>query len=210
MLNIHALMKELAQKEPVFHSEADFKLELFRLMREKYPHAQVRLEYPFIVSSKNIHLDIWIDAGEYYYAVELKYKTYKLERDYSGEFFHLKTQGAVDRGRYEFLKDVSRLESVTDLSSKPCIGYAVLLANDSSYWSTPQQKHTNSKEFEIYHNRQISGLLSWTSESAEGERIVLENESISLNNSYSIHWQEYSNISQTSSDQFRYVAIEIK
>ncbi len=50
----------------------------------------------------------------------------------SGESFTLLDHGAQLLGRYDFLKDVSRLQQVVAVN--PAVrGYAILLTNDSSY-----------------------------------------------------------------------------
>ncbi|HES58414.1 MAG TPA: hypothetical protein ENO21_03185 [Firmicutes bacterium] len=46
-LDIAHLLKDLAARRPVFHSEADLQHEPAWHLREVHPDRQVRLEYPF-------------------------------------------------------------------------------------------------------------------------------------------------------------------
>ena len=51
-LNIHCFMQELSKSRPIFHSEADFQLALFRLINSKKLDCQIRMEKPFSVGQK--------------------------------------------------------------------------------------------------------------------------------------------------------------
>jgi hypothetical protein len=44
------------------------------------------------------------------YALELKYKTRGITFELAGEKIQVRDQGAPDTGRYDFLKDLGRLE----------------------------------------------------------------------------------------------------
>lgn len=47
MIDIEQVLKELAKKRPVFHSEADFQHALAWEIQITYPDANIRLEKPF-------------------------------------------------------------------------------------------------------------------------------------------------------------------
>ena len=50
--------------------------------------------------------------------------------------FIIPREGAQDLGRYDFLADLMRLESM--VSKEPNLtGYAILLTNEPRYWDTP-------------------------------------------------------------------------
>ena len=109
MLDIHNLMADLSQHRPIFHSEADFQFALAWRIHEVMPDCKIRLEfkpYPKV----NMYLDIWIQTAEI--AIELKFPTQNLEAKQDNEHFSLRAQGAQDTRRYDFLKDIERLEQV--------------------------------------------------------------------------------------------------
>lgn len=105
-------MQHLAAKRPVFHSEADFQHALAWELHERYPHCSLRLEYKPPHLNAPIYLDMWVHSSETTLAIELKYKTRAGHLEFEGESFDLLHHGAQPLGRYDFLKDVERLEHV--------------------------------------------------------------------------------------------------
>ena len=145
-LDILSRMKGLAQDRPIFHSEADFQHALAWHIHEVMPDCRVRLEFKPQAKScpgKNksclgMYLDIWLESMGVAVAVELKYRTQKLVLERTGESFALRNQAAQPLGRYDFIKDIRRLERV--VADGPAeTGFAVLLTNDPSYWEEPSQ-----------------------------------------------------------------------
>lgn len=104
------ILRELAFERPVFHSEADFQHALGWAMHVKFPTAGIRLEVPI----DGFHVDLIVRGEKVREAFELKYKTKAGIYSVGNELFHLKEHSAQDIGRYDFLKDLCRLEkSVT-------------------------------------------------------------------------------------------------
>ncbi len=206
MLDIDAFMAELAQKRPLFHSEADFQHAFAWQLKEWKPNANIRLEYPFDVG-KWIYVDIWSRMEEdISLAIELKYKTSKLQLSYADEPFHLKSQSAQDLGRYDFLKDVQRLESISRISTKT-IGLAVILSNDSGYWNKGRS-NTVDADFRIHHSQVISGSLNWSENASVGTTKGRE-ETLAFRNEYTIDWYPYSSFDDVSRGEFQYCAVRV-
>lgn len=133
MLSVENVINELRKSRPIFHSEADFQHALAWEIHSHYPTAVVRLEiHPGRIGQRE-YLDVWVQYENVTYAIELKYKTRKLDVTYCGEEFHLLNQGAQDIGRYDFIKDIARLERFVAGHPKT-IGYAIMLTNDNGYW----------------------------------------------------------------------------
>ena len=133
-IDIIALLKGLSSHRPVFNSEADFQHALAWRLHELVPSAEIRLEYkPF--PEERIYLDVWVHKIRT--ALELKYLTRKLVVEWAGESYALRDQAAQDISRYDFLKDVQRLERVVSSPNLARVGYALCLTNDSAYWKTP-------------------------------------------------------------------------
>ena len=132
MLDLPGLLSRLSRKRPLFHSEADFQHALAWEIHHKFPDAKVRLEYrPSSVEVK-MYVDIWVVmAGGKTWAIELKYKTRSLDVVVEGKRYRLLNQSAQDIARYDFLRDVVRLERITQTSSEIC-GAAILLTNDTA------------------------------------------------------------------------------
>ncbi len=133
VLEISEVLSSLAKQRPVFHSEADFQHAFAWEIHQRLPSdALVRLELPVQVRQQFLHIDVWVVYQNATLSVELKYKTRRLTVHIGNEQYRLKDQSAQDISRYDFLKDVQRLEQVVAVHPNS-IGYAVLLTNDSAY-----------------------------------------------------------------------------
>ncbi len=208
MLKIQRLLTSLSHQRPVFHSEADFQHALAWEIQTKFPNASVRLEFPVILDSDVIYVDIWIDLGGEVAAVELKYKTRGLSVDVNGEQYRLKNQSAQDCGRYDFLKDIQRLEKIASISSNPFTAYAVLLTNDSAYWKPPHRPETVDTDFRIHEGRLVTGALNWRDNASDGTMKNREN-SIVLKGKYRLHWIPYSRFDGLRYGEFRALVVSL-
>lgn len=200
-------MADLATKRPLFHSEADFQHAFAWQFHEVFPDAVVRLEYPLSVyPSKWIYLDLLLAVPEMQLAIELKYKTRSLTFLHSDENFYLKNHSAQDLGRYDFLKDVSRLEQIGRMRAG-VQGYAILLTNEPSYWGAGRTG-TVDENFRLYHGRSVSGELGWLAHASPGTTRN-RTEIIQLSNTYIVDWKPFSNLPIKSGGEFRYLALKI-
>jgi len=197
---------QLASKRPVFHSEADFQHALAWQIHHEWPECSMRLEFKPPNSKERVYLDIWAADKETVLAIELKYKTRGLEVAIGGESFHLLDQSAQDLARYDFLKDLQRLERV--LSTNKVIAYAVFLTNDSAYWKDPASSRTVDASFRINQGRSATGELSWGTAASKGTTHGRE-ESILIRGDYSFDWQNYSRVSNTSYGTLKYLLVRI-
>ena len=197
----------LANSRPIFHSEADFQHALAWALREAYPNADVRLEWPFSDEGRHQYLDIALRADGELTAIELKYRTRKLDTHSGGESFELRTQAAQDGGRYDFWRDVRRLEQLV-MEKKAKEGYAVLITNDWTFWNEGREG-TVDAAFRLHEGRtRVSGSLAWTDHASAGT--VHSRESpIVLQSSYDIHWRPYSNDSGIAGAEFKYLMLRV-
>ena len=205
MFDVTKLMNDLARDRPVFHSEADFQHALAWHIHASGLDAGVRLEYR-PERSKRKYVDLWLPKSRL--AVELKYRTQKLTLESECECFDLRDQSARDIGRYDFLKDIRRLEKLSKLQ---CVqaGLAILLTNDPLYWkSAPNLKKTNDDEFRIHDHRNLRKKMAW-SESAALGTTAGRRQAIRLKGSYVLQWQDYADLGNGENRQFRYLAVQI-
>ncbi|RMG64493.1 MAG: hypothetical protein D6715_09685 [Calditrichaeota bacterium] len=207
MVEIREILTALAKKRAIFHSEADFQHAFAWEIHQRFPNAAVRLELPILIGNKPLHLDIYASIENEIYAIELKYKTRALEVQIGEERFKLKNQSAQDIGRYDYIKDIQRLEKIV-ATRENAIGYAVLLTNDSAYWTGTNQRQTVDSEFRLYQGRVLEGTLQWGAGASDGTKQGRERP-LALRGSYKVHWQDYSQVSNKNYGIFRYLAIEI-
>lgn len=208
MIDIPLLLSELATARPVFHSEADFQHALAWQIHTVVPGAEVRLEYRVSVPEP-IYLDVWVRTPEGNIALELKSPTRKLECIVAGEEFALRNQSAQDLRRYDFIKDIARLERVVATFSGTR-GYALLLTNDSSFWNKSRSDATVDAAFRIHEGATLSGMLPWADHTGTGTMTSRER-ALVLNTTYSLAWRDYSLISGAASQsRFRYLLVAVE
>lgn len=204
-MNIHKILASLSKRRPVFHSEADFQHALAWEIQLSSQTALVRLEQQVASKGSRVHLDILVKDQSHIVAVELKYKTKKASIDCEDEQFHLRNQSAQDIGRYDFAKDIQRIERYVE-AHPGSEGYIVLLTNDPTYWQESKKPHAVDAAFRIHEGRTISGELAWGVGASIGTMRTRE-PTIKIRASYDLVWHNFSYIDQ---QVFRYVAVHVQ
>ena len=202
-LDIHLAMAKLSEWRPIFHSEADFQFALAWQIHEMTPDCEVRLEKPFTIGGdkKSMHLDIWLpNTGT---AMELKYGTRGFGVEQHEDLFALK-DGAPDLCRYDFVKDIQRIERVVKSRGGSAPGYAVLLANDHLYWER-RPRGTNDEAFHLHEGRNLTGTMAWVNDANVAEE---RKNPLALTGSYELRWRDYSAL-RGQYGRFRYLAVEV-
>lgn len=208
MLDIHKVIASLQSKRPLFHSEADFQLALAWEIQSHYPEAEIRLEYNFPKVLGSLYVDIWVKLHDTFIPIELKYKTKKSSFLVNGEQFTLKNHGAHDCGRYDFLKDISRVEQVASLEEQASTGYAIMLTNDSLYWRPSKNNTSIDTAFKIHEGRELFGNLAWGELASAGTKRNRESE-ISVLNSYNLNWRDFSVVADTPNAEFKMLIVQV-
>src|SRR5688572_1633286 len=145
--DLNSALDSLALRRPVFHSEADLQHELAWELRAQGFGRGIRLERPFDLGERlNVDLVVLTDDG--LVALELKYWPRAWTGDVAGERFHLKNRGAQDLGRYDFWKDVSRIEQLR-AAGLVRWGAAVAVTSDTAYRS-PVRAGTMAEPFALH------------------------------------------------------------
>lgn len=192
-MDIFKIIDDLKTNREIFHSEADFQHELAWHIRKFYPNSSIRLEKPFYLNER-IYVDIYVYNNSRI-AIELKYKTQKKKGNFvsKGEEFKLATHAAINLCRYDYLKDIGRLEKLKQ-NGEIDVGYSIFLTNVSSYWNKHSKRSTLSEDFYISQDENITGELSWVDnvkESSVGKKRL---DPIRIKNSYLIDWKIYSEV----------------
>ena len=218
ILDIEKCMKSLSDKRPIFHSEKDFQFALAWEIQKEYPKSNIRLEYPV----GKMDIDIVVFCGEdnkIMIPIELKYKTGELYKDnkkynIKNEDFLLKEHAAHNISRHNFLKDIERIESI----SESLEGYTIWLTNSKKYWESPSNIENTCKNFTVHDKANIkcNSTLEWSEHTYIKTRN--EHKEITLKNSYTFSWEEYSTIAESEIEEkkhlkqnkFRYCITTIK
>lgn len=152
-------------------------------------------------------MDIWLIHQDKIVAIELKYKTRKLSLRVGDEQFNLLDQSAQDLGRYDYIKDIQRLEDLTE--GRPgAIGYAILLTNDTSYWSVPRDNQSIDAAFRLHENRTLQGRLAWGARAGVGTTRGRET-AFELHSNYLLRWNDYSRVSEATYGTFRCLTVKV-
>lgn len=200
--DLHAALTALATRRPLFHSEADFQHELAWELRARGLGTGVRLERPFDLT-KRVNVDLVVLGEELPVALELKYWPKGWSGNVKGELFHLKNRGAQDLGRYDYWKDVSRIE---DLHAGRHIrwGAAIALTNDPAYWSAVRPG-TMAEPFRLQNRTEVQGTLRWPRDTGTTRGRETD---IDLRGTHPIEWRRYA--TETSdAGELRYVALVV-
>jgi len=208
MMDLRSLLRTLAICRPLFHSEADFQHAFAWELHRQFPEGTIRLELPMNSALGLLHVDVTAQLEGRAHAFELKYKTRATVACVGSEVYALQNHGAQPLGRYDFLKDVARLESVAEALSG-LAACAILLTNDSAYWSAPRSGDETSAAFSLSDGRSLSGHLDWSPETSPGTKRKRE-APIDLKGKYVLRWQDYSDIGSRYCARFRFIAIEVR
>ena len=102
-------LNRIIRKREFFYSEADFQHELAFAIHKKIinPNVEIHLERPIKNFHKEYCIDILIIQGDLKFAIELKYKTKNSVR-----YNEIKNHSGHGAGRYDFLKDIYRIEKL--------------------------------------------------------------------------------------------------
>jgi len=201
-------MNILASERVIFHSEADLQHALAWQIHLGWPKYSIRLEFKPPEIKERLYLDIWAADKDEKLAIELKYKTRRLHVKVGDEVFHLLDQSAQDIARYDFLKDVHRLEQIV-YGSNDVVGYAIFLTNDSAYWKLPINRRTIDADFRIHENRVVTGELQWEQSASKGTMRGRE-EPIPIKGVYNLNWQDYSQPSHRSYGKFKFLVVTVE
>ena len=202
------IVNKLKEKRKIFVSEADFQLELAWVIKENYPDAKIRLEYPPSFDL-NMHIDILAIIDNKWYPIELKYKTKGCKKIIDDEIFNLKNHGAKDVNSYLYLKDIMRIEKVRNNINNFGNGYTMFITNDLSYMKKPLKDNCVYREFSLEDRIVKKGKMFWSKNTSKGTMKNCE-EPIILNDSYNINWKRYSKLDNENTGTFIYVINEIK
>ncbi len=210
-IDVEASLLKLKKDRPIFHSEADFQHALAWQIHKDNPNARVRLEVPSERKDKREHIDIVIGNQKEICAIELKYKKTRIDIWHNSEKIDLRPDQAQDISRYDFIKDLVRLEQYVSKKSGH-LGYAIMLTNDHLY-EQKESKGKNSKDFFLYEKRILkkNTPMKWNKDTSPGTLKGREN-SLTLKNNYKLNWKDYSIITEIPKKKrrFRYLLIKVE
>ena len=212
-LDIPQILRSLARRRPIFHSEADFRLELALYLRETYPHLYPVCEYPLHRTSRESYDIMLLQGREEVMVLELKYLCQALKCNFADEQFKLTGGWPADGGCHATLKDVERLEvfleEIQKRENRTARAAVIALTNDPVLWEGPISENTTYKEFTIKDGRSdVTGTLKWAEKTSQ--KTKRDYKRIRLFGNYTMHWQDYSCIKAQKYGRFRFLHIPVQ
>lgn len=209
------VLNNLAERRPLFWSEADFQFEFAWELHTKLDgKAKIYLERRFEIdmdSSDNaneksnqsttnkslnkLYVDIWVEYDNKTYPIELKYTTKRCKIDDPENRVETKEQSARDAGCYRFLWDIKRLEDIktcllekhkTSLTKKVVKGYAIMLTSDEGYYNH-SGRSTLFDDFRLIEGRKIPPRTSDRKFKWTLDKIAVEKR----DSHWTKHWPEF-------------------
>ena len=213
----HPLLQKLLQdiqdffktvKTFTFYNEASLQLNLSNYLINTGHYASIEVEYLIVspdevegLKSKRCFIDVVVksELGEYA-LLELKYPLHIPEglitsrlgsNDLKKEDYAV-NQGAQNVVRYLFWKDVKRIEYFSSLSKDAVGGIALLLTNDSIYWTAPKSEGDTMalyREFSLKAGQSSLSTKSrrWREEDGT-ERVWNSYPGFDLEKAYPLYW----------------------
>lgn len=207
IFSLDSVMDELKKERKIFHSEADFQFSLAWKIKEIYPTCSIRLEYCLSLEKK-IYIDVVVKYNDKVYPIELKYKSKKVLVLDNGEQFNLKNHGAQDLGKYDFVKDIKRIEDFSLVFPDFDKGFVIWLTNDKNYWQAPKTTNHFYSQFSVHDGNVKRGNLMWIGNPGLGT-IKGRESGIDLKGEYRIVWKPYSSF-DVNKTEFKYSLIEVR
>ena len=166
-----------------------------------------RQKFKNVERDPRVTLTIW-EREDPYRFVEVRGEVVGITLEGS-EQYALRSQIARDLGRYDFIKDIGRVESSVADRAPRARGYAILLTNDPSYWKHPRSDNTADARFRLHEGNILRGSLGWGSGASEGTKRGRE-DLLQLRGSYILRWEDYSRPAGDNYGKFRYLVVEAK
>lgn len=209
------IRKFLERNDELLFNERDLQIHLaMSLQKSSQAYDDVDLEY-YVPRSEldgyrwnsELRLDLVVRQGNEFLPVELKYKTRSITRRIerfgellSDEAVVVKNQGAQDLGRYDFWKDVRRLELVRRRFAAVKNGLAVFVTNDPIYLKEGKasSNHVALSMAAGIHGRRKEWLNSASS-------CAREHPGFEVEACYAIEWRQF----VTEGETFHYCIVQI-
>lgn len=218
---IGPILKSLADRRPIFHSEADFQHALAWEIHLVHPEVEVRLEVPFEQDDEKSrrrhgkkhrrrYVDLVCIGPRTETWLELKYNTLKPIRGpiiVGREQFRIENQRAVDNVRTAFWRDVARVEHLCRERGRRARGFAIILTNNPALCrdrmgGTPAK----DRELRLVQGKRVKGPL-WHKKQTRGDN-PKRGYPIDVRGVYTINWKTFHNFKQDPHGEFRYLVLE--
>ena len=199
----------------------------YQILKKFYPNVGKQNEFPW---KNDIYVDIVVEKGGQFVAVELKYATRAISVQ-PGVFYQpvpanikiIKNQEASNITMYNYWKDVRRFEALTHID-KVVGGVAIILTNNKLYWEKPRQTQAPPaySAFSTEDKKVVGpGDLKWGKHNGNdiSKKVLKDHPNFQIDGSYLCQWEDTkitvkdaqgNSLEKKSPDLFRYMITEVK
>ena len=209
------LLDFIREYKRLFYNERDLQMYLALKLEKTECFDEVFLEYhlpngfnerfdsgyeAWQTETPSIDIVLKLKGEEKYIAIELKNKLKAIVGECTRfgqtkqKIELIKDQSAQNIGRYQFWKDVKRLELLKETYKNVVGGVALFLTNDKNYLKTT--KGADYEAFGMSETLNKSGKLDWGEFKGVDEKLLVNNKKrkkyppITLSESYSLEWKD--------------------
>lgn len=218
----------LSGESVLFSNESDLQLRLSCYLKHSGHYDRVEVEYyvpfqelqrlnPSLTTTNfpwdsDLYIDIVVEKDGQFVPIELKYPT----KDIKGSFSRfgvavtakvpmLKNQGAQDIVRYNYWKDVRRIEALRQAYPETIVGgLAVMVTNDSSYQNNPTNPNVGYANFSIKNGRTVRQPQNRNMWWQNGVSVATGHPAFQIDGSYKLDWKPMPKMSG-----FRYLVLDV-
>jgi hypothetical protein len=190
MLNLKSIMDCLGKRKDkgIFSAEHQFQCELAKEIKSRYPNVTIRWEY----QCDNIEgkIDLWIEDGRSVFAIEIQYKTAKLQCN------GYELRDSCSMAKKPFFEDVKRLERIAERCvehKRKFTGFVVILSNCSRLWNPTRQSHFT----QLTDGSIIKGHIN-----VRGDKLI------EISGKYQLKWRKYYR-ANTRNGTFKYLLLKV-
>ena len=203
----------LSGESVLFSNESDLQLRLNCCLKLSGHYDRVEVEYyvplqelkrlnPSLTTANfpwdsDLYIDIVVEKDGQFVPIELKYPTKDIKGSFSrfsvavsAQVPMLKNQGAQDIVRYNYWKDVRRIEALHGAYPDTIDGgLAVMVTNDPSYQNNPTSANVGYAHFSTKDGRVINQLQDRNMSWQNGVSVATGHPAFQIDGSYKLDWK---------------------
>ena len=203
----------LSDESVLFSNESDLQLRLSCYLKHSGHYDRVEVEY-YVPSQElqrlnaslttanfpwdsDVYIDIVVEKDGQFVPIELKYPTTDIREaftrfgvDVQANVPMLKKDGAQNIHRYNYWKDVRRIEALSQAYAETIVGgLAVMVTNDPSYQKSPTSGSVGYGPFSIENGREVKQPQDCDMSWQNGVSVAKDHPDFQIDGTYTINWQ---------------------
>lgn len=218
----------LLTQHVLFSNESDLQLRLSCYLKHCGHYNNVEVEYyvPYTELKQNnssltkanfpwqsdLYIDIVVEKDGKFVPIELKYPTKGFWKPTNRfgvgvktKVPMLKNQGAQDIVRYNYWKDVRRIEALKKAYAETIVGgLAIMVTNDLYYKNSPTVSNVSYAHFSVKDGRVVKQPQDRNMSWLNGVKVAKNHPNFHVDSTYGLHWKTMKNMAD-----FSYLILDV-